>query len=292
MQVSDLVAGYRDMHAQAPEMPSAQFALRMMAWKFLKTFSIPTTVPLHARSRMRLQARQNERGIRAAIYLYRDHYEPSVRRAIDGFVSSGDICYDIGANLGLWTLRMAEAAGPTGLVYAFEPHPANAAELAVNAALSNSTTIRICEHGLSDRESASSLYVPDDIGRASLAPETSSDEAVAIALRPLDSVWEEQGHPKVAFVKMDVEGAEPLVLRGGTRFFSEVRPVVCCEINPGKLANMGFAPADVLTPFRSWDYVVKIWNGTTLVDSPSDMNWNDVEDLVLMPAPGAPAAHD
>jgi len=178
---------------------------------------------------------------------------------------------------------MAERAGPAGLIYAYEPHPANAAELSANAALSGLTNVRVCEHGLSDGEGASSLYVPNDIGRASLAPETSSDQAVAISLRPLDTVWEEQGRPKVAFVKMDVEGAEPLVLRGGSGFFRTVLPVICCEINPGKLANMGFGPEDVLRPLREWGYRAKLWTGTDLVDSPDHETWNDVEDLVLIP---------
>jgi FkbM family methyltransferase len=295
MNVTGLVDGYRALRVQAPGLPAPRFWMRLFAWQVAKALSLEKTVPIHDRSRIRIKLTRDDHGIHSAIYLFRDDYEPSVRHAIDRFVTPGSICYDIGANVGLWTLRMAEAAGPTGAVHAFEPHPGNGAELSANAELSGFSTIQLFAHGLGDSECSAQLFVPDDIGRASLAPETSGDRALAIRLRPLDAVWEEQGRPEVAFVKMDVEGAEPLVLRGASRFFATARPVICCEINPGKLAALGFVPKDVLDPFLSWGYVPWIWTGQGLADCPAHHSWDDVEDLVLMPGgtddPADPGLH-
>lgn len=293
MTVSEFVAGYRALRAYAPEMPQARFLLRLCGWKFGKVMALAPIVAIHARSRMRIRLNQDEHGIRSAIYLFRDRYEPSVRWAIDEFVKPGAVCFDIGANLGLWSLRMAEAAGPEGSMHAFEPHPGNAEELRGNARLSGLSTIRVHQHGLGAGETAAELFVPDDIGRASLARETAGDEAVAITLRSLDAVWDELGRPDVPFVKMDVEGAEPLVLRGGARFFATARPVICCEINPGKLANLGFVPDDVLAPLRGYGYVPRQWKAEALCECPPDRRWDRVEDIVLLPgpapAPGLPA---
>ena len=283
MSLKSLLNGYQSLRTQAPDLPAPQFWLRLANWQLGKALSLETTVPIHDRSRMRIRLSRDDHGIHSAIFLFRDHYEPSVRRAIDRFVTPGSICYDIGANLGLWTLRMAEAAGPTGAVHAFEPHPGNAAELSANATLSGFSTITVHGHGLGESESSAQLYIPDDPARASLAPEMAGDDQVAIRLRPLDALWEEQNRPEVAFVKMYVEGAEPLVLRGASRFFGTARPVICCEINPGKLAAMGFVPNDVLSPLLSWGYLPQIWTGTELAQCPPNPCWNDVEDLVLLP---------
>ena len=67
----------------APEIPAYRLLLRLAAWKACKLARARPVVRVHARSRMRLDARPGEHGIRAGIFLYRDGYEPSVRNAID-----------------------------------------------------------------------------------------------------------------------------------------------------------------------------------------------------------------
>lgn len=269
----------------APEIPAYRLLLRLAAWKACKLARARPVVRVHARSRMRLDARPGEHGIRAGIFLYRDGYEPSVRNAIDRFVRQGSDCYDIGANLGLWSLRMAEKAGGSGHVFAFEPLLRNVRSLAENAVLSGLANIEVMPFALGEAEGWATLYVPEDVGRSALAPESSTDETERVLVRRLDDVWKEQRGPTVSFVKMDVEGAEPMVLRGGQAFFGSVRPITCCEINPGKLRNMGFDPRDVFDAFACWRYRVLEWSDRQrdlVAFQPSD-NPEDVRDLVFVP---------
>src|SRR5688500_3536521 len=49
-------------------------------------------------------------------------YEPAFAAALAGAVRPGDVCYDLGAHIGYYTLLMARIAGPDGVVHAFEPH--------------------------------------------------------------------------------------------------------------------------------------------------------------------------
>lgn len=284
--LTDYFDGFRSLRARDSTLSAHRLLYRVLAWRMWQAVGGHPTVALHGQSRIRLEARRGERGVRAGIFIFRDGFEPSVRHAIDRFVAPGACCYDIGANLGLWTLRMAERATGAGCVHAFEPLKRNILALEESIRLSRATNIRVLPFALGRSEESALLYVPDeDVGRSALAPESPSDEREWVRVRRLDDVWAEQGRPPVSFVKMDVEGAEPLVLQGGRAFFAATRPVTCCELNPGKLRNMGFAAADVLDAFAGWGYDALIWcdRRRELVAFEPSGDADEVRDLVLVP---------
>lgn len=280
--------GLREMRARDPDLPLYRLLRRVLAWRLWQLVGGRPVVALHGRSRLRLEARRSERGIPGAIYIYRDGFEPSVRHAIDRYVPSGACCYDIGANLGLWTLRLAERVGPLGRVHAFEPMAANLRLLHESVALSGAGNIRVEPFALGQNEGLADLFVPEDVGRSSLAPESAGDSRQQVLVRRLDEVWVAHGRPQVAFVKMDVEGAEPLVLAGGSSFFASVRPVTCCEINPRKLRNMGSTAEAVLAPFAAWGYDAMAWDSCERAlhrFDPRTLSGDGLHDLVFVPRP-------
>lgn len=280
------LSGLREMRVRDPALALHRLLGRVLAWRFLQMVGARPVVALHGRSRLQLEARRCERGIPGAIYIYRDGFEPSVRHAIDLYVKAGTCCYDIGANLGLWTLRMAERSGPEGRVHAFEPMSENLRLLRESLALSDATNTRVEPFALGHSEGLAELFVPEDVGRSSLAPESARDVRHQVRVRRLDEVWAEHGRPAVGFVKMDVEGAEPLVLAGGATFFASVRPVTCCELNPVKLRNMGKLPEDVLLPFARWGYDALTWDGaaqTWRAFEPRMVRADALYDLVMVP---------
>lgn len=264
MSDSGLISSFAELRRRDPAMSLPGLVGRMIMWKFHRLIRAEPVVPLHASSRMRLRATPTEHGIQAAIFLFRDAYEPSVRYAIDTYVKEGDKVYDIGANLGLWALRMLERVGPQGSVCAFEPNPETAQRLKQNIDLSGHVNAQIFAHALGSATDTLTLYVPDDVGRSSLAAEAETDRRIDVPVRRLDDVWNEQGRPHISFIKIDIEGAEPMVLRGASDFLQTVRPVICCEVNVEKLANMGRVPSDVTEPLFHLGYKALIWNETKL----------------------------
>jgi len=134
------------------------------------------------------------------------------------------------------------------------------------------------------------LHTPADSGSASLGMLEEPAHAQRVRVETLDAVWRAAGSPRVRLLKMDVEGAEPMVLAGATDFFTASRPVVCCEINPEALARLGFAPKDVYQFFRAHSYCSMIWNKTErrLVPHPYDPGEQAVEDVVFMPHESSP----
>lgn len=163
-------------------------------------------------------------------------YEQHEIRALCELVQPGDTALDIGANIGLHTLYLSRAVGPTGAVHAFEPDPENLALLRRNVERNGCTNVVIHPYGLSSESGVQTLYVcKGNKGYQSLARMEWSTSEIAIELRRGSDVLRGV-HPTV--MKLDVEGAEPKVLAG----FDDWPPAIVFEFVPAQLRSMGEDP--------------------------------------------------
>ena len=125
------------------------------------------------------------------------------------YLRAGDVCVDAGANNGIFTLVAGKQVGPTGQVYAFEPHPATYARLTSNIARNRLTNVVAFNVGLSDHAGHAALFTMLDDGQNNL--HTGGESRTQVRLEALDQILPEA---RVDFVKIDVEGSELAVLRG------------------------------------------------------------------------------
>jgi len=292
---ADLLRAYagslRALRERAPDVGVPTLLARIVFWRICRGVGLRPVIRLHDSSRMRLTAAPGDHGVRTGVFLLRDHYEPSVRAAIDRFLQPGDVAFDIGANFGLWALRMAERVGPTGKVAAFEPAPDTLDGLLQNARLSGADAIETHQVALGAEAGVADLHMPADPGSASLAAHDAADGGGAttvlrVRVETLDAVWRATGAPAVRLVKIDAEGAEPLVLRRGADFFAACRPVTCCEINPPRLRALGFDPAVVMDFFTRLNYRCAVWSHAAhaLAPRPAGGGGDVIEDVVFIPA--------
>ena len=169
-------------------------------------------------------------------------------------VEKGDVVFDVGANLGYYTLLFSHLAGRRGRVHAFEPIPGTFAALAAGLAREwrfDNITLNECALG----ESAGSFpfFVPDaDHGQASMARHAAGSwcrprevRSYDCRVRTLDGYAQETG-ARPSFVKLDVEGAELLVLRGGTATLQACRPLLHLEVNPDWTRSHRYAPPEIV----------------------------------------------
>jgi FkbM family methyltransferase len=154
----------------------------------------------------------------------------------------GDIAVDAGAHIGFFTVQMADVVGPTGRIYAFEPVPANA-DLLRRSILENRFEDRVefrCAAVGAATGSATLTYPRETLntgGAYMLGEGTSAlpgHETSTVDVVALDQLCVRR---PVGLIKMDVEGAEPLVLRGAATLLTEDRPVVLSELHPTQLAR-------------------------------------------------------
>ena len=230
---------------------------RIIRWELFKVFHHEPVISIHQRSRMRLISGPR-RGSHGLVYAFRDRLETTLPASIQKYVQPGDTVFDIGGNIGLWSTLLAEAVGPLGRVETFEPVPPNIQCLEKNLTLSNHQNVHINKIALGSHSGDTTMYVPRDAGRSALAPESRQDAKFPAKLARLDDCWIEMGSPRVKFVKMDVEGAEPEVLRGAHLFITNCRPVFVTEVNAYKLSLMKekkTAIHEILYEYRHEGYI-------------------------------------
>ncbi len=147
--------------------------------------------------------------------------EPDVEDALLAHLAPGDAMWDVGANIGWFSLLAARAVGPSGEVTAFEPALRNAAQITLNAAR-NGVSVTVVGAAVSDRSGWGRF---DDL--SSLTGRLSAAGGAIVPMVTLDE-WA-SGHGAPAVVKIDVEGAELDVLRGAGTVLAAARPVILCE---------------------------------------------------------------
>ena len=136
-------------------------------------------------------------------------------------IAAGDTVFDVGANVGYTMLLFASRAGPAGKVAVFEPGRRAFAGLARNAqALAN---VSLIHEAASDHVGEAIFYETEMSDISSLEPVAGAVE-FAVPITTLDIVAGREGRPD--FVKIDVEGHEPAVLRGMAGLFAGERPPI------------------------------------------------------------------
>jgi len=154
---------------------------------------------------------------RSAFYV--GDLDRKVSAVVDRFVRPGDTVLDIGANIGLVSLRLAQRVGPAGVVHAFEPNPSVASRLTAALQASSVSNVQLHECALGAENATLKLSVPDgNAGAASLL----SGQGFDVPVKRLDDF----NLGAIAFVKIDVEGFEDQVLHGFSRTLTTEPPKV------------------------------------------------------------------
>lgn len=172
-----------------------------------------------------------------------DSYETVETGLVRQHLSAGDIFFDIGANIGWFSLLASTIVGPNGHVHAFEPRTPTVDYLRRSVVMNGlESSVTVHELGLDSVNGEQFLgWVKDtpNPGSSMIMPGASENglETIPIRLVTMDSL----SIPRVNFVKIDVEGAEMRVLEGGTNTLSRERPIVLSEIYPEQLQRVSKA---------------------------------------------------
>lgn len=145
--------------------------------------------------------------------------EPEVRAAIQRGLAPGGVAIDIGANIGLHTLAMALRVGSEGRIFALEPNPRLVASLQKSLRLNRfSDRVSIHAKAATDRSGPGRLFLAGHSPESSLYPVDDARE-IEIETITIDEVV--PAGTAVDLIKIDVEGAEPVVYRGMRRILDE-----------------------------------------------------------------------
>lgn len=169
--------------------------------------------------------------------------EPEEQAIMRRFVRSGDIVFDIGANIGLHAALLSRLVGETGRVVAFEPNLELIPSLQKTIAQMNNAVLY--PYALSDEATSSVLFVPlhsPDVGSLGdwTQDEYGSVHTIACQQQRLDDLIEAEALPHPDFIKCDVEGAELRVFQGAVETLNRVdAPIVLFEANVHTVRGLG-----------------------------------------------------
>jgi FkbM family methyltransferase len=194
-------------------------------------------------------------GMQTTVY-FLGEYEKVLTEIVQALLREGDTCLDVGANFGWYTTIFHKYCGPSGEVHAFEPVPPTFRELEENYALMGSpANVVINNLALGEKadELTINLFEGLSSGHASMSDQGRAD---AISFKcdvvTLDSYLEERNVRDVNFVKVDIEGAELMFLKGAERLFAQKTPPIwLMEMALQQTGNFGYVPNDLIGFMRS-----------------------------------------
>ncbi|CAN5280247.1 FkbM family methyltransferase [soil metagenome] len=183
------------------------------------------------------------------------YWEMWVTEAMMHLVRPGMTVIDAGANLGYFTMLMADLVGTDGRVLAIEPNPDLVSRLRRSVSV-NGYAARTAVHdcGLGDRQGNAGLIVPAGEPKNGYLAATGIAGGVNVPLRRLDEI---EGALDADFIKIDVEGSEEAVWRGMTGIIARGRPLtIVLEFTPGRYAD----------PARFLDEILAAGFGLRIID--------------------------
>ncbi|SHK58260.1 methyltransferase, FkbM family [Bradyrhizobium lablabi] len=184
---------------------------------------------------------------------YKRYFEAGPIERLQEFIPTGSLVIDVGANVGFFSLRFAQWVGSGGEVIAIEPEARNYETLA--AALKR--------EGLSGRvrtlkavaaATAGSMFL--EINQLHPADHKLSRDGTGVAVEAvrLDDLVQDKGGGRPSLVKIDVQGAEMLVLQGAPDILGLAGPALFIELNEEGLQKFGSSVSAILDHLSQYGY--------------------------------------
>jgi FkbM family methyltransferase len=227
---------------------------RLICWRIHCLLGRPAEIRLPRwQARFYLPPRWGGEGT-TMIYVFREEYEPELQH-LDRLVHPGAVVIDAGANCGIYTVAAGKLAGAAGRVVAIEPTARATEALRRNIALNSLAMVRVYDSALSDRDGTARLYRNRGPVAASLADADADAGAYdEVATVCLDSIVARERLTRLDLIKLDIEGAEELALRGGAQSIARWHPDVIFEVNPGAAAFGGSSADAAWRLLGEWGY--------------------------------------
>jgi FkbM family methyltransferase len=186
----------------------------------------------HLQVRLRQHLGLVARGTRA--------FEPRYVDALRMCTEKGNCVFDVGANIGFYSVLFARWVGPAGFVWAYEPDPENAELLERNVRENGCRNVQVRRVALSktsgvmpfsqDRVTGCTGHLGEGLTYAEMAIGTGKKNSICVQTATLDDEVRTTG-AKLDLLKLDIEGSEYDTLRGGAWTLREHRPLIVSEMS-------------------------------------------------------------
>lgn len=186
-------------------------------------------------------------------------YETNVTWAFEQLLRPGQTVIDVGANVGYFTMISASRVGPAGHVLAIEPNPANVRLIEASRRANGFEHVTVLQAAASDKLGLLALHAAHSNGMTGALQGELAEllNSFTVPCVEIDRIAPEGR--VVSLIKMDIEGAEGLALRGALKTIDRDRPQVIAEFSPEGLSGIsGMDARDFLGLMTSRGYRIQI----------------------------------
>jgi len=220
--------------------------------------------------------------------IYIGQFEHDVVSFLKQYVCPGMVVMDLGANVGVYTLLCAKFVGEKGQVHSFEPTPFTFQQLQNNVHLNRFSWVHLNELAVSATAGQCSFFVYEQCGMNSMNKQAWVGKPlrqIMVNTISLDEYVEARNMTRIDLIKMDVEGAELQVLKGGKNLLSGPNaPVLICEFTDKTTSNFGYQTSVLRENLEAFGYKLFRWSSTKrqLINEPLRRDYEIYANLVCV----------
>jgi FkbM family methyltransferase len=148
------------------------------------------------------------------IYVFRDALEPELA-SLSRFLKPGFVFVDIGANVGVFTVKAAKEIGESGIVIAIEPFIESARQLSRNINMNRYRNCRVRNFCIGQKTGQMKFYLNKDKPNSFSLIQDSDADSISVFSVSLNDLCAWEGIVRLDYLKIDAEGAEQMILEGG-----------------------------------------------------------------------------
>jgi FkbM family methyltransferase len=188
-------------------------------------------------------------------------FEPEATNILGNLVKAGQTVVDVGANFGWYTTLFSRCVGSTGRVHAFEPVPTTYERLQENLGLNQlQDFVSATRSAVGEAPGQAKMHIFKNLSSANASMSALDQKEYDVVEAPiirLDDYLKDNGVRHVDFLKVDVEGAELMVLKGARGLLAAPdAPLIMVEINDETSKAFGFRKEEI------WDLLVELGYGS------------------------------
>jgi FkbM family methyltransferase len=163
------------------------------------------------------------------VYVFGDALEPELY-SLQHFLGPGQVFVDIGANVGVFTVKAAKEVGGSGLVISVEPFIESAMRLSQNVRANGYSNVRVRNFCVGQKTEHARLHLNKGKPNSFSLVRNGDAESVSVLSVSLDDLCRWENLERLDYLKIDAEGAEAAILEGGQSAIARFRPIVQVEI--------------------------------------------------------------
>jgi len=186
--------------------------------------------------------------------IYMGDFEPEVRSYFLRTIKPGMVIFDVGANIGYFTTIMAKLVGSGGKVHAFEPSNREFGSIKNMIRQNRQDNVVLNQTALSERVGRMMMNIAKTENMAALntmgnithpAAQDGDFKQVEVSLDTIDNYVTDKEINRLDLIKIDVEGAELMVLKGAEETLKRYRPQIICEFSDLTTKGFGYQAKEI-----------------------------------------------